>query len=139
MNESTLVYGRKRLAREMLFLCVLVCVSAYASKAASQESELARGLASARRAAVATPSPLQSLVDEALSRSPIVRAARSHWQAQTKVPIQAATLPDPQVSLQHFTVGSPQRQVPGDRGSIASAITFPNSFGILVFSLLPRR
>jgi outer membrane protein TolC len=37
-----------------------------------------------------------------------VLAARSHWQAQTKVPIQAATLPDPQVSLQHFTVGSPQ-------------------------------
>lgn len=35
-------------------------------------------------------------------------AARSHWQAQTKVPIQAATIPDPQVSLQHFTVGSAQ-------------------------------
>ncbi len=108
MNESTLVYGRKRLAREMIFLCVLVCVSAYASKAASQESELAPGLASARSAAVATPGPLQSLVDEALSRSPIVLAARSHWQAQTKVPIQAATIPDPQLSLQHFTVGSPQ-------------------------------
>jgi outer membrane protein, heavy metal efflux system len=51
---------------------------------------------------------LQALVDEALSRSPVVLAARSHWQAQTKVPIQAATMPDPQVSLQHFTVGSPQ-------------------------------
>jgi outer membrane protein, heavy metal efflux system len=51
---------------------------------------------------------LRALVDEALSRSPVVLAARSHWQAQTKVPIQAATLPDPQVSLQHFTVGSPQ-------------------------------
>jgi outer membrane protein, heavy metal efflux system len=51
---------------------------------------------------------LQSLVDEALARSPVVLAARSHWQAQTKVPIQASTLPDPQVSLQHFTVGSPQ-------------------------------
>jgi cobalt-zinc-cadmium efflux system outer membrane protein len=37
-----------------------------------------------------------------------VLAARSHWQAQTKVPIQVATLPDPEVSLQHFTVGSPQ-------------------------------
>jgi outer membrane protein TolC len=51
---------------------------------------------------------LRALVNEALSRSPIVLAARSHWQAQTKVPIQAATIPDPQVSLQHFTVGSPQ-------------------------------
>src|SRR6202167_387050 len=51
---------------------------------------------------------LRTLVDEALARSPVVLAARSHWQAQTKIPIQAATLPDPQVSLQHFTVGSPQ-------------------------------
>ena len=51
---------------------------------------------------------LRALIDEALSRSPVVLAARSHWQAQTKVPIQAATLPDPEVSLQHFTVGSPQ-------------------------------
>jgi cobalt-zinc-cadmium efflux system outer membrane protein len=51
---------------------------------------------------------LRALVDEALSRSPVVLAARSHWQAQTKVPIQAATLPDPEISLQHFTVGSPQ-------------------------------
>jgi outer membrane protein TolC len=51
---------------------------------------------------------LRALVDEALSHSPVVLAARSHWQAQTKVPIQASTLPDPQVSLQHFTVGSPR-------------------------------
>jgi cobalt-zinc-cadmium efflux system outer membrane protein len=51
---------------------------------------------------------LRALVDEALARSPVVLAARSHWQAQTKVPIQLSTLPDPQVSLQHFTVGSPQ-------------------------------
>ncbi len=35
-------------------------------------------------------------------------AARSHWQAQTKAPVQAATLPDPEISMQHFTVGSPQ-------------------------------
>jgi cobalt-zinc-cadmium efflux system outer membrane protein len=61
--------------------------------------------------AIETPTSLdrlQALIDEALARSPVVLAARSHWQAQTKVPIQAATLPDPQVSLQHFTVGSPQ-------------------------------
>jgi outer membrane protein, heavy metal efflux system len=55
-----------------------------------------------------TSDRLQALVDEALSRSPFVLAARSHWRAQTKAPIQAATLPDPQVSFQHFTVGSAQ-------------------------------
>jgi cobalt-zinc-cadmium efflux system outer membrane protein len=51
---------------------------------------------------------LRALIDEALSRSPVVLSSRSHWQALTKVPIQAATLPDPQVSFQQFTVGSPQ-------------------------------
>jgi cobalt-zinc-cadmium efflux system outer membrane protein len=51
---------------------------------------------------------LRALVDEALTHSPVVLAARSYWRAQTKVPIQASTLPDPEVSLQHFTVGSPQ-------------------------------
>jgi outer membrane protein TolC len=51
---------------------------------------------------------LKALVAEALTHSPVVLAARSHWQAQTKVPVQVATLPDPQLSLQHFTVGSPQ-------------------------------
>jgi cobalt-zinc-cadmium efflux system outer membrane protein len=51
---------------------------------------------------------LRALVDEARARSPVVLAARSHWQAQTRVPIQVATLPDPQASFQHFTVGSAQ-------------------------------
>jgi len=53
-------------------------------------------------------SNLDALVREALANNPGVIAARAHWQAQKRVPIQAATLPDPQVSLQHFTVGSPQ-------------------------------
>ncbi len=51
---------------------------------------------------------LQALIEEALAHSPAVIAARSHWQAQTKAPIQAATLPDPELSLQQLTVGSPQ-------------------------------
>jgi outer membrane protein, heavy metal efflux system len=53
-------------------------------------------------------SNLDALVREALANNPGVTSARAHWQAKEKVPIQAATLPDPQVSLQHFTVGSPQ-------------------------------
>jgi outer membrane protein TolC len=59
-------------------------------------------------AAPAGSDRLRLLVDEALARSPLVIAAQRHWQAQTRVPIQASTLPDPAVSLQHFTVGSPQ-------------------------------
>jgi cobalt-zinc-cadmium efflux system outer membrane protein len=51
---------------------------------------------------------LQQLVSEAMERSPTVVAALRHWQAQTKVPIQAATLPDPQIMFQHLSVGSPR-------------------------------
>jgi outer membrane protein TolC len=53
-------------------------------------------------------SDLDALVREAVARNPDVVAARARWQAQTKVPIQMRTLPDPQVGLQHFTAGSPQ-------------------------------
>jgi cobalt-zinc-cadmium efflux system outer membrane protein len=67
-----------------------------------------RDIAAAGAEAPAGSDRLRALIDEALARSPIVLAARSHWQAQTKAPIQAATLPDPQVLLQHFTVGGPQ-------------------------------
>src|SRR6202043_1819383 len=53
-------------------------------------------------------SSLDALVQEAVAANPGVIAAREHWQALTRVPIQMAMLPDPQMSLQHFTVGSPQ-------------------------------
>lgn len=78
-------------------IAVLIAVSQSARADADAGSETAAGR-----------ERLQTLVDEALARSPVVIAARKHWQAQTKVPIQAATLPDPQLGLQHFTVGSPQ-------------------------------
>lgn len=55
-----------------------------------------------------TPVAVDALVGEAMRASPEIAAARSHWQATTRVPIQAATLPDPEVSLQHLSVGSPQ-------------------------------
>jgi outer membrane protein, heavy metal efflux system len=58
--------------------------------------------------AATTPPTLDALIREAMEQSPMIRSARTHWQALTKVPIQAATLPDPQVSFQQFTVGSPQ-------------------------------
>jgi outer membrane protein TolC len=54
------------------------------------------------------PPTLDALIREALEQSPMITSARMHWQALTKVPVQVSTLPDPQVSLQHFTVGSPQ-------------------------------
>lgn len=104
----------RRIAARYLIASLLAVASlAVASSASAQaRADLAsrQDIAQSATAAEAAAGSdrLQALIDEALSRSPLVRAARSHWQAQTKVPIQAATLPDPQVSLQHFTVGSPR-------------------------------
>lgn len=39
--------------------------------------------------------------------NPEIAGARSHWQGTTKVPRQVATLDDPSIFLQEFTVGSP--------------------------------
>jgi outer membrane protein TolC len=52
--------------------------------------------------------PLSSLLREAADRNPDIAAALRAWQASTQVPSQVSVLPDPQVSVQHFSVGSPR-------------------------------
>jgi cobalt-zinc-cadmium efflux system outer membrane protein len=60
------------------------------------------------RGADAPPTRLATLLDEAARNNPDILAARRGWQAATQVPSQASTLPDPQVSVQSFSVGSPR-------------------------------
>lgn len=77
---------------------------------------LAVAIASPRVAGAQTTVPsmqdvspaLDALVREGMEHNPSVVAARDHWQALTRVPIQMRTLPDPQIQLQEFTVGSPK-------------------------------
>ena len=54
------------------------------------------------------PAKLADLLKEATENNPEIQAARSAWQAATHVPSQVSTLPDPVVSLQHLSVGSPR-------------------------------
>jgi len=54
------------------------------------------------------PTPLSALLDEATRSNPDIQATRLGWQAATQLPSQVSTLPDPQVTLQHFSVGSPR-------------------------------
>jgi cobalt-zinc-cadmium efflux system outer membrane protein len=54
---------------------------------------------------------LPSLVEEALAHSPLIVAARQHWEADARMPIQESTLPDPQLTFQSFSVGNP---IPGN-------------------------
>lgn len=59
-------------------------------------------------AAAGAPTPLSALLDEAMRNNPNILAARRGWQAATQVPTQVSTLPDPQVTVQSFSVGSPR-------------------------------
>jgi cobalt-zinc-cadmium efflux system outer membrane protein len=56
----------------------------------------------------APPTPLAQLVREASQSNPQILAARRRWQAAEQVPSQVSTLPDPQVTVQQFAVGSPR-------------------------------
>ncbi|HEV3112704.1 MAG TPA: TolC family protein [Candidatus Binataceae bacterium] len=85
------------------------CVLAHSSLVLAAIFYLAAAANAQQRSATGYQDPprLKALIDEALARNPRIAAARLHWQAQTKVPIQAGTLPDPQVTLQPFSVGDP--------------------------------
>ena len=54
------------------------------------------------------PTPLSALLDEATRNNPDILAARRGWQAATQVSSQVSTPPDPQVTIQHVSVGSPR-------------------------------
>ncbi len=58
--------------------------------------------------AAEAPTPLSALLDEAMRNNPDILAARRGWQAAAQVPSQVSTLPDPQVTVQSFSVGSPR-------------------------------
>jgi cobalt-zinc-cadmium efflux system outer membrane protein len=51
---------------------------------------------------------LADLLEEAEKNNPQIEAARQGWQAAKQVPTQVSTLPDPQFTLQHLSVGSPR-------------------------------
>jgi outer membrane protein, heavy metal efflux system len=51
---------------------------------------------------------LSELLAEAEKNNPQIEAARHGWEAAKQVPTQVSTLPDPQFTLQHFSVGSPR-------------------------------
>jgi cobalt-zinc-cadmium efflux system outer membrane protein len=52
--------------------------------------------------------PLSELLAEAEKNNPQIAAARNGFEAAKQVPTQVSTLPDPQFTVQHFSVGSPR-------------------------------
>lgn len=51
---------------------------------------------------------LTELLDEAAHNNPDIAAAMRGWRAAAQVPSQVSTMPDPQVTVQHVSVGSPR-------------------------------
>jgi cobalt-zinc-cadmium efflux system outer membrane protein len=80
-------------------LCALLFVAAIGKGAFAQEPapQHAHGV-----------TPLADLLQEAEKNNPQIEAARQAWQGAKQVPTQASTLPDPQFTLQHLSVGSPR-------------------------------
>jgi cobalt-zinc-cadmium efflux system outer membrane protein len=54
------------------------------------------------------PEKLVDLLAEAEHNNPQIQAARNAWEAAKKVPSQVSTLPDPEIMVQQFSVGSPR-------------------------------
>jgi outer membrane protein TolC len=55
-----------------------------------------------------SPTSLHELVQEAEQKNPQIAASFHAWQASRNVPKQVSALPDTQVSVQQFSVGSPR-------------------------------
>ncbi len=58
-------------------------------------------------ASIAHAAGLSDLLDEARQNNPDILAARRAWQASAQIPSQVSTMPDPTVTVQHLSVGSP--------------------------------
>src|SRR4030081_942837 len=56
----------------------------------------------------ASPTTLEGLVTEGERSNPEIAASLHAWQAATNVPKQASALPDTQITIQQFSVGSPR-------------------------------
>lgn len=80
-------------------LCALLLQPTLGRRAVAQEPAPQHG---------GVVTPLTELLEEAEKHNPQIEAARQDWQASTQVPTQVSTLPDPQFTLQQFSVGSPR-------------------------------
>jgi len=98
-----IIKGKKsqRLLRQALMpsLCALLLFGIFGKATAAQEPP-------SQHAQAVTL--LADLLQEAEKNNPQIEAARQGWQATKLVPTQISTLPDPQFTLQHLSVGSPR-------------------------------
>jgi cobalt-zinc-cadmium efflux system outer membrane protein len=69
---------------------------------------LAGSVSALAQSTAAFPTPLAQLIAEAQANNSQISAADHAWRAATHVAQQVTTLPDPRVTVQQFSVGSPK-------------------------------
>lgn len=69
---------------------------------------MATGISARAQEMTGMPTPLATLISEAQSSNTQISAADHAWKAATHVAQQATTLPDPQFTVQSYSVGSPK-------------------------------
>src|SRR3989440_5798213 len=86
-------------ARRLALYCPVLSLNSFMASAQEGHSD---------PAPQAIPDHLRNLVEEAETNNPEIRAAEHGWKAASQATKSAAALPDTQVSVQSFSVGSPR-------------------------------
>ncbi len=89
-------------------LTLLGSSKAFAAPQVVQEHEQSPRVSTEMQPEAGNPTPLSVLIDEAKKSDPAIHVAESAAKAATFGPSQMSTLPDPQFTLQQFSVGSPR-------------------------------
>ena len=89
------------------FLTLVVSSRVFAAPQEVQEQKPSPQ-ASGMQHEAGNPTPLSVLIEEAKKNDPVIHAVESAAKAATFGPSQTSSLPDPQFTLQQFSVGSPR-------------------------------
>jgi outer membrane protein TolC len=100
LSRGLFVCNRSVLTVVALLLGVMWLVG----NAEAQQLPVASGMAPH----TGTPTSLRELIQEAQTKNPQIAASVHAWQASRDVPRQASALPETQLSVQQFSVGSPR-------------------------------
>lgn len=101
IERDPVINSGARKGQVMRFSCALIVSSLLVLSPCS--------VARAQEASAASqPVKLADLLTEAERNNPQIQSARHGWDAAKQVPTQVSTLPDPQIVVQQFSVGSPR-------------------------------
>src|SRR5438034_4199260 len=111
LDLSRSLFGRVRISlisAALLVLTLIVAVNGTAQHSANSQQADSAVESPGITEHAGTPTSLRELVQEAEQKNPQIAASFHAWQASRNVPKQASALPETQLSVQQFSVGSPR-------------------------------